>query len=474
MPAERAASRLRLAVAGLTLAGLCIASKPLAAQTLTLGEVLASSRAHVPQVLEAIARVRAAEGRRLAADGAFDVVFRGNTDARLGGFYDGKVLGGTVTRPLQNFGGEVYAGYRLSDGRFPVYEDERFTNELGELKVGVMFALLRDRMIDDRRFALSQSDADIDLARNEQLIVAIGVQRRAMDAYGAWVATGLRLAVLRDLLALAENRQDGIRRQVAGGQKPRILLVENDQIILRRQTLVVEAEQALAVAAARLSLFVRDEAGKPLVSSSARLPPSLPPMPMSTIDLSAVAAARPDLRVIDIRMRQARERLALTLNSFLPRLDLVLETSRDLGAVGAGGPPRSGTEPSIGLRFSVPLQQRTAKGQRAANEAEIDVQAQRRRQLEDQIGVELETIQTDLAATRRLVELAVAEQARAAEVARAERRRFELGASDLFLVQLREETEASTRIRAIEASWRQVQARAELAAATADLPALGL
>ena len=173
-------------------------------------------------------------------------------------------------------------------------------------------------------------------------------------------------------------------------------------------------------------------------------------------------------------MRQARERLALTLNSALPRLDLVLETSRDLGAVGAGGPTRSGTEPKIGLRFSVPLQQRTAKGQRAANEAEIDAQAQRRRQLEEQIGVELETIQTDLAATRRLVELAVAEQARAAEVARAERRRFELGASDLFLVQVREEAEAATRIRAIEASWRQTQARAELAAATADLPALGL
>ncbi len=469
MPAERAAWRLRIAVAALALA-----ATPAAAQTLTLGEVLASSRAHVPQVLEAIAKVRAAEGRRLAADGAFDVVFSGSTEARLGGYYDGNVLGGTVKRPLQPFGGEVYAGYRLSDGRFPIYEDERYTNELGELKVGIMFALLRDRLIDDRRFALSQADADIDLARNEQLVVAIGVQRRAMDAYGAWVTIGLRLAILRDLLALADGRQDGIRRQVARGQKPRILLAENDQIILRRQTLVVEAEQALAVAATRLSLFLRDETGKPLVSSSAHLPPSLPPLSVPTIDVVTVAASRPDLRVIDIRMRQARERLALTLNSALPRLDLVLETSRDFGDIGAGGPTRSGTEPKIGLRFSVPLQQRAAKGQRAANEAEIDAQAQRRRQLEEQIAVELETIQTDLAATRRLVELAVAEQARAAEVARAERRRFELGASDLFLVQVREEAEAATRIRAIEATWRQTQARAELAAATADLPALGL
>lgn len=471
MRSERPTRRRALALALVLLAA---AASPLRAQPLTLGEVLDSAREHVPQVLEATAKLRAAEGRRLAADGAFDLVFDAETKGRLGGYYDGNTLGATVTQPLRPFGGRAYAGYRLSDGDFPIYEDESYTNRYGELRVGVVFALLRDRMIDERRFAVNQTEAEVELARNEQLVVAIGVQRRALDAYGTWVATGLKLAILRDLLALAETRQNGLRRQVTEGLKPAILLTENEQTILNRRRLVVEAEQALAVEANRLSLFVRDDTGAPVVPTPARLPSSLPRAPALSDDVRALAAERPDLKSIDIRMRQARERLALTRNAALPRLDVVFETSRDFGPIGEGGPSRAGTEPKIGLKFAVPLQQRAAKGQRAANEADIAAQALRRRQLEEQIAVELDTILADISATRQLAELAAAEQARAAELAVAERRRFELRASDLFLVQVREEAEASARIRAIDAAWREVRARAELAAAAADLPALGL
>lgn len=448
-------------------AGLC-------AQPLTLGEVLTSARDHAPQVLEATAKLRAAEGRRQAAEGAFDVVFRGDAKGRLGGYYDGNSVSTTLAQPLRSAGGEVYAGYRVSDGRFPIYEDESYTNRLGELKVGVVFSLLRDRLIDERRFAVNQADAEIELARNEQLVVAIGVQRRAIEAYGNWVAAGLKLAIVRDLLVQAEARQDGLRRQVAQGHKAAILLTENEQSVLNRRTLVVQAEQALSVAATRLSLFLRDGNGAPLVPPAERLPSNLPPAPALSDDARVLAAARPDLKSVDIRMQQARERLALTRNAALPRLDLVLETSRDFGAIGEGGPSRAGVEPKIGLKFSVPLQQRGAKGQRAANEAEIDAQQLRRRQLEEQIAVELDTILADIAATRRLSELAGAEQARAAELATAERRRFELRASDLFLLQVREDAAASARLRTIDASWREIQARADLAAAAADLPALGL
>lgn len=474
---DRAGARLvaRLAAIALLVAGACCAAaRPAAAQTLTLGEVLDSAREHAPQVLEAMARVRGAEGRRLSAEGAFDVVFRGGTDLRLGGYYDGNALGGSVSRPLASLGGEAYAGYRLSDGRFPIYEDERYTNELGELKVGMTFALLRDRQIDERRFARDQAEADIELARSEQLMVAIGVQRRAIDAYGAWVAAGMRLGILRDLLALAETRREAFAGQVARGLKPRILLAEADQAVLRRQALLVEAEQALTVTATRLSLFLRDPEGKPLVPGSARLPANLPPAPATPGDVLALAAARPDLKVIDLRLQQARQRLALARNARLPRLDVTLEASRDFGDVGAGGPSRSGTEPKVGLKFSVPLQQRSARGQLASTEAEIDAQSLRRRQLEEQITVELENLRADIEATRRIAELAVAEQGRAAELAVAERRRFSLGASDLFLVQVREESEASARIRSIDAAWKALQSRAELAAVAADLDALGL
>ena len=56
----------------------------------------------------------------------------------------------------------------------------------------------------------------------------------------------------------------------------------------------------------------------------------------------------------------------------------------------------------------------------------------------------------------------------------AERKRFELGASDFFLVNLREERVADAQIRAIRAELNGRIARTSYDAATINLAALGL
>ena len=90
-----------------------------------LEDVLASSREHAPQVLEALARIRGAQGKRLSAEGAFDTVFSADADTRLTGYYNGRSVETKVMRPLEQFGGNVYGGYRVSGGDFPIYEDKR-------------------------------------------------------------------------------------------------------------------------------------------------------------------------------------------------------------------------------------------------------------------------------------------------------------------------------------------------------------
>jgi outer membrane protein TolC len=459
------------------LAGLAVAlaiAGPLKAAPIALDDVLASSRTHAPQVLEAITRVRAAEGRRLASEGAFDTVFTGTAETRLSGFYDGRYLATEVTRPFATRGGYVYGGYRVSGGDFPTYEDEAFTNQWGELKIGAVFALLRDRAIDERRFNLLRAETDVALAETESLLVAVGVQRRAIDAYLAWVGAGLRLAVFRDLLKIAEDRQAGFVRQAATGQRPRIIVTENEQTILRRRALVVDAERALEAAAARLSLFWRGPDGLPRVPDARALPASVPPPLPVDPDGRERALARPDLKAIDLRIAQAAEQLRLDRNLRRPRLDLRLEASQDLGPEGEGGSSRTGTESKVGLTFSIPFEQRTADGRLAATRAEIAAFELRRRQLEEEIGVALDALGAEVRATGRVVALAADERDRANELARAERRRLELGASDLFLTTVREEAAADAEVRAIDARLRQAAAHADVAAATADLSALGL
>lgn len=466
---------IRHKVATVLVAVLALWPVAAAGQTvLGLDEVLQSSRRFAPQVLEAVANVRRAEGRQLSAEGAFDTIVSAEASARITGFWDGRTLGGTITRPLTDWGGQIYGGYRVSGGRFPIYEDRSFTNALGEFKVGAALSLLRDRAIDDRRFSRDNAAIDVDLAETERLFTAITVQRRAIAAYNNWVVAGLRLAIYRDLLALARGRQNGLARQVGAGARPRIILTENEQNVLRRQTLVARAEQDLALAGNTLSLFLRDEEGRPLRPATARLPPALPPLAPRTQDMRAAIERRPDLQVIDLRLAKARNQLLLNNNALKPRLDASVEFSKDVGAIGPGGRSRTAGETIVGLRFSVPLQQRAAKGNIAQTSAEIDATRRRRQQIEEQITAELDALQIDVAGTERLRELADAESDRAQTLAKAEARRFDAGASDFFLVNAREETAADAHIRKLDAAARQAAARAELAASAVDLKLLGL
>ncbi len=444
-------------------------------RALTLAEVLASSRQFQPQVQEAIAKVRSAEGKLLQSQGAFDTVVKAEGQSFLTGFYSGSTFaGGTVERPIENWGGSYYGGYRFSTGRLPVYEDERFTNVVGEIKAGVALSLLRDRFIDARRFNRFSAGVDVDIADAERLIAAITVQRRAIAAYNLWVAAGLRLQVYRELLKLARERQIGLERQVELGGRPRIILTENAQNILRRETLVTRSEQELALAANTLSLFWRDENGQPRRPTPDMLPDAFPFIPQPNGATRMALEGRPDLKALDMRIAQQTQRLALDRNELMPRLDLKMEASQDVGPVGAGGISRRPFESKIGLSFSVPLERRAAKGRIESTSAEIDALERRRQFTREQIVAEIDGIAIDVRATDRLFMLADEEQQRASEMAVAERRRFGAGASDFFLVNIREESAADAAVRRLDAKFRNIVANADLAAAAADLKALGL
>ncbi|MDR6789429.1 outer membrane protein TolC [Sphingomonas sp. BE138] len=445
------------------------------AAPLTLDEVLRASARAAPQIVEALARIRAAEGRAITAAGAFDTVFEADGKSRALGYYDGTVASARATRPLGDNGGYVYGGYRVSRGGFPIYEDENYTNRAGEVKVGALYALLRDRLIDERRTRRTLASGDIDIAQFEREAVAIGVQRRAIDAYQNWVAAGLRLRAYRDLLALSESRRGGIARQVELGARPDILLAENDQNLVRRRALVVRAEGDFQTAANALSLYYRDANGEPVLVAPERLPRDADALAgVAAIARGDFAARRPDLQVLLAKIDQGSAKLALAQNDLRPRLDLRGEVGKDVGAVGLGGPSRTPLEAAIGFRFSMPLQNRAAKGKIVEARAEIDALAARGRFLRDQIAVEVEGITIGVGAAERLAAIAEQERALAERLAVAERRRFELGSSDFFLVNQREETANDARVRLIDAQARIAAARAELAAATADRAALGL
>lgn len=443
-------------------------------------EVLRSSALTFPSILESFEREAAARSDQLSADGAFDLILEGEAYDRVTGTFSGGYAEVGARQPLAPLGAEVYGTYRLSDGRFPIYENIYNTNQAGEFKVGGLLSLLRNRRIDERRFNVEDTRLAAGQAELDVLLVQLNVQHEALKAYWRWVAAGAEIRVYEELLEIADARSFGISRQVREGATAQIALTENEQNVIRRRTLLAEAQRNFETAGNSLSYYLRDASGRLFVPGREHLPDSetlatLPDMQtLLAMRRSDILENRPELQNFRLAIERARNKVALRQNDLQPQLDLNVELSRDFGAVGDGGPTFDSTDTTVGVTFTVPLQRREARGRLQRAEAELREIELRERRIADRIEVELDNILTNLNAALRLAALAEDEVEQANIMVTAERRRFSLGAGDFFLVNLREESAADARIRQIRADLTGRLAEASFNAATMNLEALGL
>ena len=168
--------------------------------------------------------------------------------------------------------------------------------------------------------------------------------------------------------------------------------------------------------------------------------------------LQAMIEARPEVRQVRTMIERALQRIRLSENNLKPKLDLRLEVAEGLGSVGEGGVSRDSTDTIVALNFSVPLQRREARARLSQSRAKLDALRLQQQQLEEQIDLELRAIALDLDFAEQLAELAALDVAQSRALEAAEINRFSGGASDFFLVNVREQEVASARIRAISAA----------------------
>jgi outer membrane protein TolC len=444
-------------------------------------QVLRSSALTFPAILEAFEREAAARGDQLTADGAFDLMLRGEVFDRVTGTFDGGFAAAEARQPLRPLGADVFASYRVARGAFPTSESGFNTTELGQFRVGAIFSLLRNRRIDPRRFALEDSRLAAGQASVDVLLVQLNVQVEALRAYWRWVGAGEEIRVFEELLEIAEARQVGLTRGVREGATASIALTENEQNLLRRRTLLEEARRNFETAANSLSFFLRDTSGQMVVPRRDQLPsPARLGRLPETDDLLAlprndVLERRPELRTLRLASERAINRIELRRNDLQPSLDGRAEVRQAAGPGPPGMPTfENATDTLVGLTFSVPLQRRDARGRLQRAEAELRELELRERRIADQIEVEIDNILATLSAAVRLATLAQDEVRQASAMVQAERTRFRLGAGDFFLVNLREEAAADAQVRAIRADISGRLAAASYNAAVINLPELGL
>lgn len=439
--------------------------------TIDFSDVINSVHQSYPLVEAAYQEQALTAGNQISAWGAFDTKLKAASESGPLGFYETYRNSAGFETPIYG-GGEFFGGYRNGGGDFQPWYQERETNDGGEFKGGFRVPLIRDRDIDSRRADLWRATYDQQLANPFIRGSLIEFSREAGLSYWKWVATSRKYGLGQQWLALAEGRNEGIQKRVKAGDLAPPEEIDNERAIAKREAKLADSLRELKQAAAKLSIFLRDDAGTPFVPSvqqTAFFPPLLNIDSESlNTDILTAQQNRPELQALDLQVRKLRVDYSEAVNMTRPGLDAQIVGSQDVGQPTSKKRDKSEFELEAALFFDVPIQRRKGLGKMQAVQAKITMTMAKRRVVQDKVAAEVQAAYAGLIESRNAALKARQAVQLATQMAEIERNMFEKGASDLLKVALREQYALEAAEEEISAMYSHFAAFTAYAAAVAD------
>lgn len=438
---------------------------------LRLEDVLNSVYESYPLLQSALLSRSVADGELLSTQGAFDLKLKGGGTSGPLGFYKTNRYGVGASQPLFS-GGEIFWGYKVGHGNFQPWFKERQTDNGGEFSAGISVPLSQNRQIDKRRAAQYRATFGREAVEPEIQTQIISFVWDSTYAYWTWVAAGQNYKIAQRLLEIAQQRNEGLKRRVEQGDLSAIELTDNARLIVSRETALIDARRKLQQSAIKLSLFLRTPDGRCIVPTEDQLPDlfpeanSLDPAQMEN-DIDLAMSNRPELASLELLRKQYEVDLAQARNMYLPSVDASLFASKDVGAASSAKRDKTPFELEASLQVSVPLQRRKAIGKIQAIEAKLARLSVKMDFTRDKIATDVQNVYAAQLAAFNRIERAKENLELARTMEQAERRKFELGESNLLLVNLREVATAKAAKELLQSQLDYFKARADYHAALA-------
>ena len=440
-------------LSGAMLTGIALFStKCLAQQSLSLDAVLQSVDKSYPQIIAARFRIGKAQGDYLTSLGQFDPSLHADLRSQPVGGYINHSMDNEIVIPTLMNGIKFFGGYRIGRGDWPSYYQNFLTNSGGEYRAGLSLPLLRNRQIDGERTEILTQAETIKLHYQDAEATRIQVYHESIRAYWEWVRAGFQLKTLKKLQKLAETRQEAIVKQARAGDMPTLAISENQQIILKRQQLINEAQMRLKQAAVGLSLYYRNHAGKPLLVHIKELPHSLvrkkSDKPEVKTKNTAQIKSHPALKKLSVYTNILQLKKNLAANELLPNLDARTYAFKQFGSGGDSLLLQQAL--MAGLVFKFPILQREAKGKLISTQSELQSVTTERRFLFEKLKNEFKNLLIAAEIFQKQTQLLLEELRLAQKVERGENKKFYAGDSTLFLVNQREQTTTQVELNLID------------------------
>ena len=411
------------------------------AQALTEEQVIRSVLLHFPLIEEARLKAESAAGEVTAAEGAFDhkLVFKSRN--RIEDKYDNQYFETTFERQTPFVGTSLIAGHRQGLGHFPSYDGKYKTSGAGEIFAGFSVPVLRNLQTDEARTNLRISQLEKTQAEQLLRLKKLTTVHKALTLYYKWVLESQKLKINKEILALAKLRQDMIERKYRAGDLERMKVTDNLRAIDKRTGEVLKNEIDLTKVRTELGLYVRDPKGSPellTVEESSELILRAP-----EAKFSGNSSKNPQLEILDLEAQKLQAELRFYDQSQLPGLNLSVLGAKELSPNAAYDPESL----QLGIKFDLPLENRKAEGKTVAYTYKQKALEKQRSYLALELDQQYNFFLSASDLSRKRWEVTSREYENTKKMADAEKSRWTQGASDLFIVNLREQDVADVEIR---------------------------
>lgn len=421
-----------------------------------------------PTVLAALENVRAAEESVKGARGSFDAKIVSDYKRQTKhSFANGKddyqtTLSRTqLEKGLRFANSKVYVGTEQisnpSGFLAPIYNTGNPTGQTGNYTiVGAKVSLWKNLLIDPDRANLTNAKLDAKIARAEKTLTILDIGRMGQLAYWEWVTATKVKNVYEELLKNGETRNEYLDTRSKKGDIAQIIVTENEQYVASRKGSLQAAKERLLRAEYDLSLFYRNENGEPVVPSAEELYEDYPgklAVFLENLDLSSdidgLMQKRPDLVNLALTVEKSKVDLELAKQDLKPQIDVTTEYFKRT----------VDHRPTMPLDYlmvmasvSIPIERNLGNG---------NIGAARARQMvaERQMTYGRQVYKNGIQALRQALILQLEqvtqseiEYRKAKELVISEAYKFKSGGGNLFLVNLREEAQASA-----EASFHEAR-----------------
>lgn len=421
-----------------------------------------SALKHHPTVIAAIEKMRAGEEAVRGAKGAFDTRLFSDYKRQTKDDYSNTVSRSFLMKPLPIANSRIYVGSeQISSltGRFsPVYNtgNPSTTGQSGNYSVlGIQLSLWKNLFLDPNRASLKTAKYNAKIAEAEKQLTILGIGRLSQLAYWEWVTAKKVMNVYEELLKNSETRNEFLVARSKKGDIAQIVVTENEQYIASRKGLLQSATERFVRAEYGLSLFFRDENSEPIVpvatESFEDYPSDLKVM-LEKVNLNTnvddLISKRPDLRNLALNLEKMEVDLELARQDLKPQVDVTTEYFQRTRE----NPTMPRDYLMVMAQVSIPIERNLGNGNIAAARA-------RKMVAQSEMSLGQQSYKAEVSSLRKALDLrleqvtqAEIELTKAKELVATETYKFKTGGGNLFLVNLREQAQASA-----EASFHEAR-----------------